>query len=85
MSWNYSYQLSLNKPAKIALLEIIEWLKQNHHLVNALFSCIQYPPPSTYGSGAGTKIEKIIELCSPFKQILFIFEVIKWQWIPVIP
>lgn len=82
MSWNYIYQLSLYKPAKIALLEIIEWLKQNHHLVNALFSCIQYPPsPSTYGSGAGTKIEKIIELCSPFKQILFIFEVIKWQWI----
>lgn len=39
------------------------------------------PPPSTYGSGAGTKIEKIIELCLPFKQIFFIFEVIKWQWI----
>lgn len=38
-------------------------------------------PPSTYGSGAGTKIEKISELFSPFMQIIFIFEVIKWQWI----
>lgn len=32
-------------------------------------------PPSTYGSGAGTKIEKISELFSPFMQIFFTFEV----------